>query len=66
MTAYYVNNDAQPNGDHEVHIRNCTYFPSNNRYLGDYTSCAPAVVAAKSIYWKSNGCYWCCRECHTT
>lgn len=65
MTAYYVNNDAQKNGDHEVHIRSCSFFPTNNKYLGDYTSCAPAVTEAKKTYWQSNGCYYCCNACHT-
>jgi hypothetical protein len=66
MTAYYVNKDAQPNGDHEVHIPDCKYFPSNHTYLGDFASCAPAVTEAKRYYSQSNGCYWCSNACHTT
>jgi hypothetical protein len=66
MAAYYVNNRAQANGDHEVHVSNCPYFPSDRTYLGDFTSCAPAVQQAKRHYSQSNGCYTCCRACHTS
>jgi hypothetical protein len=63
---YYVNNKAQANGDHEVHKENCQYLPSDRKYLGNYSNCAEAVREAKKIYSKSNGCYTCSRECHTT
>lgn len=64
---YYVNNNAQTNGDHEVHTETCSYVPKaeNRTYLGEYTSCAPAVAKAKTIHRKSNGCYYCSRACHT-
>lgn len=63
---YYVNNKAQANGDHEVHKESCQYLPSDRSYLGNYTTCAEAVREAKKIYSKSNGCYYCSQECHTT
>lgn len=66
MASYYVNDDPQSNGDHEVHVEGCAYFPSDYTYLGEFSGCGPAVIAAKQKYWQSNGCYWCCRECHTT
>jgi hypothetical protein len=66
MAHYYVNNRAQDNGDHEVHVQGCSKMPSDKKYLGDFYSCQPAVVEAKRTYWKSNGCYWCSRDCHTT
>lgn len=66
MAAYYVNNVAQSNGDHEVHVSGCGFMPSNKKYLGDFLSCGPAVIEAKKTYWKSNGCAWCCNPCHTT
>lgn len=68
MAAYYVNMNAQANGDHEVHKDGCIYMPnlSNRKYLGDFTSCGPAVQAAKRIYSKSNGCYYCSNRCHTS
>ncbi|WP_166038323.1 hypothetical protein [Sphingosinicella sp. YJ22] len=66
MASYYVNDNAQPNGDHEVHVSACAYFPSNRTYLGEYGSCAPAVAEARKTWSQSNGCYHCCRPCHTS
>ena len=68
MSKYYVNKNAQSNGDHEVHESGCTYMPNegNRKYLGDFDSCAPAVREAKKTYPQSNGCYYCCNPCHTT
>lgn len=64
MAKYYVNNNAQPNGDHEVHREGCSYFPTDVRYLGEFSSCAPAVEKAKTIYRSADGCYHCCRDSH--
>lgn len=67
MAKYYVNDNAQSNGDHEVHKDGCAYMPTKNTtYLGDFSSCKDAVKKAKDIYTKSNGCYYCSYECHTT
>lgn len=68
MSKYYVNTNQQSNGDHEVHKEGCSWLPeSHNRvYLGDYSSCALAVKKAKETYTKSNGCFYCSRECHTS
>lgn len=66
MAEYYVNNHAQQNGDHEVHVVGCQYMPQNKTPLGNHSSCAPAVAVAKRIYPRSNGCYYCSRPCHTT
>ena len=68
MATYYVNQVAQSNGDHEVHVSTCTYLPdSNNRlYLGEFYYCRDAVIEAKKHYLKSNGCYFCSNPCHTT
>jgi len=68
-TKYYVNEDAQSNGDHEVHTETCMYLPSpkNRKYLGEFNSCAAAVTEAKKSYPKTaNGCKTCSRACHTT
>jgi hypothetical protein len=67
MVRYYVNKNAQANGDHEVHKEGCTHMPyaGNCLYLGDYSSCVPAVAEAKRTYPQSNGCYYCCNTCHT-
>lgn len=66
MAAYYVNNRAQSNGDHEVHVASCIFFPSDRKYLGEFSSCQPAVETAKQYYRQSNGCFTCCRACHTS
>jgi hypothetical protein len=64
---YYVTSTAQPNGDHEVHTSSCSFLPgeTNRKYLGDFSGCSPAVMAAKTVYAQCNGCYYCSRECHT-
>jgi hypothetical protein len=65
---YFVNKNAQANGDHEVHVPTCAYLPSpgNLQDLGEFDSCFPAVREAKKYYSKSNGCYYCSRPCHTS
>ena len=67
MARYYVNRNAQANGDHEVHTSSCSFMPSseNRIYLGDFSSCQPAVAEAKRYYNQVNGCYYCCNACHT-
>ncbi|MDK2772966.1 MAG: hypothetical protein KYX68_12180 [Flavobacterium sp.] len=68
MKKYYVNKIAQSNGDHEVHSENCTFLPKieNRIYLGEFNSCRLAVTKAKEYYYKTNGCFFCSKECHTT
>lgn len=68
MEKYYVNNTAQNNGDHEVHTDKCRYFENivSKKYLGEFSSCKPAVDEAKKNYSKSNGCKTCCNSCHTS
>ena len=68
MARYYVNQNAQWNGDHEVHVTGCNRMPaSENRiYVGDHTTCGPAVAHARTIYPKANGCYYCSNPCHTS
>ena len=64
---YYVNKNAQANGDHEVHRETCSRLPQpdNRLYLGEFASCGPAVVEAKKHYAKSNGCFYCSPNCNT-
>jgi len=69
MSRYYVNKNAQANGDHEVHTTGCSFMPlpENRIYLGDFASCGPAVRKSKSDYYKqSNGCFYCSKPCHTS
>jgi len=67
MSRYYVNKNAQANGDHEVHTTGCSFMPaSENRiYLGDFVTCSPAVREAQRHYDQVNGCYYCSNPCHT-
>ena len=48
MALYYVNKNAQSNGDHEVHKTGCSWLPKteNRIYLGDFSSCSLAVTKA--------------------
>ena len=67
MSRYYVNRNAQSNGDHEVHTTGCKYMPAeeNRIYLGVFSNCHDAVREAKKYYDQVNGCYFCSRPCHT-
>ena len=51
MPRFYVNKNAQANGDHEVHNAdaNCSYpaAEANRLYLGTFNACHGAVAAAK-------------------
>ena len=66
MKKYYVNNRAQSNGDHEVHVENCDNMPSDKKSLGEHSSCDSAVREAKKTYLTANGCKNCCPSCHTS
>lgn len=67
MAKYYVNKNAQSNGDHEVHKLGCAWMPAveNRIYLGEFSSCSGAVREAKRYYNQVNGCYHCSPACHT-
>lgn len=68
MALYYVNRNAQANGDHEVHKDGCSFMPdaANKIFLGNFLNCRDAVREAKKHYSQSNGCYYCALECHTS
>ena len=68
MAKYYVNDNAQSNGDHEVHTKGCNWLPKpeNRTYLGNFAGCASVVTAAKKYYDQVNGCFYCCNACHTS
>ncbi len=69
MPRFIVNKNAQANGDHEVHntTDGCSYMPDtrNRKDLGTHAGCHGAVAEARTLYPQSNGCYHCCRACHT-
>lgn len=68
MAQYYMNKNAQDNGDHEVHKEGCAWMPlpQNQLALGDHATCQTAVAAAKKIDPDADGCKHCSLECHTT
>lgn len=63
---YYVNKNAQPTGEHEVHKSTCSWLPDaeNRIYLGDFVSSTEALKAARKFYSDVDGCYYCCPEIH--
>lgn len=67
LKSYLVNIHPQENGDHEVHNEDCKLLPAlgHRKYLGDYYDCEEAVKESKKYFSQSNGCYWCCKKCHT-
>jgi hypothetical protein len=66
MASYYVNKNAQNNGDHEVHVRDCKWMPlsENAIYLGEFAHCRDAVAAAKRHFAQVDGCKYCCPACN--
>ena len=69
MPRYYVNKNAQANGDHEVHQTVGCPTPAaveNRLDLGDFASCHGAVIEAKKHYPQSDGCANCSPDCHTS
>lgn len=67
MGKYYVNKNAQANGDREVHLEGCAWMPTeaNRIYLGYFNNCQDAVGAAKTHYAQVNGCVHCAEACHS-
>ena len=68
MARYYMNKNAQTNGDHEVHREGCNWIPAqhNRQYLGDFASCHGAVREAKRFDTRADGCKHCSPDCHTS
>jgi hypothetical protein len=66
MAKYRVNrNTKSPNYDHEVHKEGCVWWPTESYYdLGEHSSCASAVAAAKVHFADANGCKTCSPACH--
>ena len=67
MPQFYVNKNAQSSGEHEVHTSICNYLPlpENRIFLGSFDNCASAVREAKKHFNNVDGCFYCCRPCHT-
>lgn len=66
MHQYYVNDNAQPSGEHEVHTTGCVWLEKikNKTYLGLHQNCSTAVQAAARHYSNVDGCATCCSACH--
>ena len=66
MANFYVNQNAQPNGDHEVHQDGCYWLSLvvNSLYLGNFWTCWGAVMEAQRMYPRANGCAHCSPTCH--
>lgn len=65
MDFYYVNTRPKVGQNHEVHKDGCDYMPLNKKLLGLFSNCEDAVKKAKETYSDADGCYFCCRPCHT-
>lgn len=67
MTRYYVNDNAQDDGYHEVHTAECYWLTlvTSKTDLGTHATCQSAVRKAKQIYANSDGCKHCSSLCHT-
>jgi len=64
---YYVNDNPQSTGEHEVHEDGCYWLSLANSktYLGVFAYCSTAVSEARKHYSNVDGCKHCCPACHT-
>jgi hypothetical protein len=62
MSHFFINNFAQPDGSHEVHLVGCSRMPTDKRYLGNFYSVSEALIEARKDFWQSSGCDRCARE----
>ncbi|MFG0330195.1 MAG: hypothetical protein ACF8PN_09885 [Phycisphaerales bacterium] len=66
MHRYFVNTQAQPTGEHEVHRDGCPNPPEHQhrQSLGYHPNCVSAVNAARRYFREVDGCAKCAPECH--
>lgn len=71
MVNYYLNLNAQSNGDHEVHKETCPYYYKyrngfNFELLGAFWNENDAVRFAKQRHpnFRIDGCAYCCSNAH--
>ena len=71
---YIVNKNAQPGGEHEVHVNygegsphECPEMPLPKNWidLGFHADCHSAVIRAKDFFPTVDGCKLCSLDCHT-
>ena len=68
MSIYYVDINANSNGDHEIHLLGCSLMPVHTQrvYLGNFENCFDALDFAIKYFTKSSACNYCLKECHMT
>lgn len=68
MEKYYVSKFSESNGDNEIHKADCLFLPSEDYrfFLGSFDKCSDAIIKAKDIFDKPNGCYFCTLDCHNS
>lgn len=67
MGEYYVSNNVDENGRHEVHQEGCSNMPNEfyRTYIGQYCNDVEAVESCrKNFYPNCDGCYLCCMDGH--
>ncbi len=68
MPHYVLNKDEHPKkpmGYHEVHVKECFWFPKKFIDLGYHESCDTAVAQAQITDVLAVGCDTCCPDCHS-
>ena len=60
---YYVSQEPEDDGGHEVHRDTCYRLPVMRQYLGLHASCEQAVAKAREQYQRAVGCRLCAYEC---
>ena len=60
---YYVSEEAEDDGGHEVHRDNCYRLPILRKYLGLHPTCDAAVAQARKAFEGAVGCRLCAYEC---
>jgi hypothetical protein len=66
MDLYYVDINAQANGDHEVHKSSCNFMPKKlyRLFLDYFKNCHEALKEARKTFPKTaDGCHYCCPDC---
>ena len=63
---YFLDENSQANGDHEVHRAGCPYLPSENsiKALGEHYSFQSAISQAQAYYTQVEACSYCRFDYH--
>jgi hypothetical protein len=61
MAEFYVEINAQSNGEHLVHKLGCSFLPAKEaiKYVGSISNFDSALKQAKETYRQVNGCSHC-------